>query len=138
MKVPSLFSTNSGSGHQGVLSKTKSWKTCNQPTASWFSCYQSGFPSYFPFPTKSAHSLLPDSSHISLIAFFASCPSARLSVIGRVHLSHSGGTPCSFFQGDLLQKTKESLRNNPNLQPMENFTTISLKLGSGICSLLGK
>ncbi|GAB0177421.1 alpha-2-macroglobulin-like protein 1 [Grus japonensis] len=43
---------------------------------------------------------------------------------------------CFENQGGLLQKTKESLRNNPNLQPMKDFTTISLRLGSGIYSLL--
>lgn len=59
-------------------------------------------------------------------------------MVGKVHLSRSGGTPYSFFQGCLLQKTKESLRNNPNSQLTEDFTTISLKLGSGMCTLLGK
>ncbi|OPJ69240.1 hypothetical protein AV530_012338 [Patagioenas fasciata monilis] len=43
----------------------------------------------------------------------------------------------NLFRGGLIQKTKELLRNNPNLQPMEDIITTSLKLGSGICSLLG-
>lgn len=59
-------------------------------------------------------------------------------MVAKVHLSLSGGTPFSFFQGCLLQKTKEPLRNNPNSQVTEDFTTIPLKLGSGMCTLLGK
>ncbi|KAK2537734.1 alpha-2-macroglobulin-like protein 1 [Columba guinea] len=43
----------------------------------------------------------------------------------------------NLFRGGLLQKTKELLRNNPNFLPMEDTITVSLKLGSGICSLLG-
>ncbi|OWK54538.1 Alpha-2-macroglobulin-like protein 1, partial [Lonchura striata] len=44
---------------------------------------------------------------------------------------------CLLWKGCLLQKTKQSMRNNPNLQLTEDFTTISLKLGSGMCTLLG-
>lgn len=65
-------------------------------------------------------------------------PPAPLSMVGKVCLSHCGGTSYSFFQGCLLQKTKEPLRNNPNLQLTEGFTTISLRLGYGMCTLLGK
>lgn len=65
-------------------------------------------------------------------------PPAPLFMVSKVHLSHCGGTPYPFFQVYLLQITKEPLRNNPNLQLTEGFTTISLRLGSGMCTLLGK
>lgn len=90
---------------------------------------------------KSVQSLVLSSvrlSYASLTACFASSPTARLSMVGKIHLSHSGGTPYSFLQGCLLQKTKESMRNTPSLQLTEDFTTISLKLGFGMCTLLGK